>query len=146
MHTILHVLIPETVDSPQLQDVVHAILEPHRLKHDDTIQPDWKFDYLCLPEPTLNCAATEAELPVELQTEYAGRISKAHRLRSDVSAGAIVTPSGKWHDLFDFGYRCTTDRQYIASNGTALREWKSLYHRILHEFPDSWVIELDAHS
>ena len=143
MKTPLHILLPASTTLHGLQDAMNALLEPHRLKHDDTIQPNWKFDYLCLFDATLNCSETDAELPPELHSDFAGYISKVARLRSDVLAGAVLTPDGRWHDEFDFG---TSFRNDAATNAVAMEKWTQHYWQLMRDHSDCWVIETWAHS
>jgi hypothetical protein len=125
-----------------IQDAMEALLAPHRLKNEDTIQPNWRFDYLCLFDATLNCAETDAQLPIEMH-DYVGYISRVDRLRADVSAGAVVTPDGDWHDIHDFGYRMMND---VVSNDGAQQKWDTCYRNLLQRNPHCWVVETWAHS
>ncbi|QDT94830.1 hypothetical protein [Gimesia aquarii] len=142
MKTHLHVLVPTSTTLLGIVDAMEAILAPYRLKHDDTSQPNWQFDYLCLFEATLRCDETDAELPSEMH-HYAGYISRVDRLRADVSAAAIVTPDGVWHDIHDFGYSMMNAAE---SNAAAQKKWSSYYRQLLENNPDCWVIETWAHS
>ncbi|WP_141631582.1 hypothetical protein [Rhodopirellula baltica] len=125
-------------------DAVNELLEPHRLKHDDVERhPEWRFDYLCRFDSTLNCAETDAELPRDMHTDYAGCLSRADRLRPDVSAGALVTPDGHWHDSFDFGFRMMNDDE---ANAAANEKWDKHYWQLMREHSGCWVLETWAHS
>lgn len=143
MKTLLYVFVPESVGPFELADTVEALLEPFRLKHEDTIQPHWRFDYLCEFEPTLNCAATDAELPPQIRSEYAGHITRLSRLSSDALPGAVVTTHGEWHDLSDFGYRMMNDE---SANASARQNWRQHFWGLVDESPNCWVIETWAHS
>ena len=144
MKTLLYVLLPASTDAFDLEDAFYALLKPYHLdQSSDEIQPDWKYDYLCLFDPTLNCPETEAELPCEVGSLYRGTISKVSRLRTDARASALVTPDGTWHDVSDFGWTLLGDP---AVNEVAIQEWQSYYSKRLQENFDCWVIETWAHS
>jgi len=143
MKTQLHILVPTSTTLHGIADAIETLLAPHRLNHDDTIQPNWRFDYLCLFDATLNCSETDAELPHELRHDLAGYISRVDRLRPDASAGALVTPDGAWHDCHDFGFRMMND---AASNDTAIKKWNNYYWQLVRDNPDCWVVETWAHS
>lgn len=144
MKTLLHVLVPGSKTLHGVWDAVDDLLERHRLKHDDVERyPHWRFDYLCRFEATLNCCETNAELPREMYTDYAGYVSRADRLRPDVSAGAVVTPDGEWHDSFDFGFRMKNDD---ATNAAALEAWNKHYWQLMRDHADCWVMETWVHS
>jgi len=143
MKTQLHILVPTSTTLHGISDAVEALLAVHRLKDDDTIQPNWHFDYLCLFDATLNCIETDAELPHELHPDLAGYISRVDRLRPDASAGALVTPDGTWHDCNDFGFRMMNDD---AANDAAIKQWTNYYWQLMRDNPDCWVVETWAHS
>ncbi|WP_442505696.1 hypothetical protein SH528x_004496 [Novipirellula sp. SH528] len=107
------------------------------------MQPNWRFDYLCLFDSTLNCAETDLELRESIHNDYAGYVSRVHRLDPCASAGAVVTPDGQWHDLSDFGYRLMNDAD---SNAEPLERWHEHYWKLMRDNPDCWVIETWAHS
>lgn len=140
--TRLHVLVPASTTLHGLAAAVDELLEPHR-KHDGESDRNRRFDYLCRFDSTLNCRETNAELPRDMYADYAGYISRADRLRSDVSAGAVVTPDGHWHDSCDFGFRMTSDGE---SNADALEEWSKHYRQLMRDHFDCWVLETWAHS
>ncbi|MEM8667715.1 MAG: hypothetical protein AAGG48_09385 [Planctomycetota bacterium] len=139
MKTHLHILVPTSTTLFGIQDAMEALLAPHRLRHDDSIQPNWRFDYLCLFDAS---AETDAELPREM-FDYAGYISRVERLRADVSAGAMITPDGVWHDVHDFGYRIMN---VLESNSVPQQKWGRHYRQLLKHNPDCWIIETWAHS
>ncbi|WP_417387133.1 hypothetical protein [Gimesia sp.] len=146
MKTHLHVLVPASTTLSGIVDAMNALLAPHRLKDDDTIQPNWRFDYLCLFDATLCCEETDAELPAEMH-DYRGYVSRVDRLRNDisndVSVGAVVTPDGVWHDIDDFGHRMMNPAEL---NEAALKKWSRYYWKLLEDNPDCWVIETWTHS
>ncbi len=131
MKTQLHVLVPASTNPLQLQDAVQTLPALHRQAHNDTIQPNWRSDYLCLFDPTLNCAETDAELPYEIRDDFASYISRVHRLRLDAIAGAVVTPDGRWHDMHDFGYRMMNDAESNAAAETVSRTPSASIRRTL---------------
>ena len=143
MKTHLYVLVPTSTTLHGVEDAMQALLAPHRLKHDDTIQPNWRFDYLCRFDATLNCPETDAELPREMYHDYAGYISRVDRLREDVSVGAVVTPDGEWHDIGDFGYRIINTPK---SNAAATEKWDRHFRELMKHNSECWVIEAWAHS
>lgn len=143
MKTLLYVFVPESTGPFELEDTLYEILEPFRLKQDDTIQPHWHFDYLCWFEPTLNCAATDAELPPQLHHNYAGHITRLSRLSPDALPGAVVTTDGQWHDLSDFGFRLMNDAK---ANAIAEQNWRQCFWDLVDQSPNCWVIETWAHS
>lgn len=144
MKTQLHVLVPGSITLLGIGDAVNKLLEPHRLKHDDIERnPDWRFDYLCRFDSTLNCAETNSELPRDMFTDYAGYVSRADRLRPDVSAGALVTPDGHWHDSSDVGFRLMNNAE---TNAAAIEKWDKRYWQLMREHSDCWVVETWAHS
>lgn len=128
----------------QLDDAMRAVMEPYHLDQTlDEIQPNWKWDYLCRFEPTLNCQETNLELPLDLQADLTGHVSKAYRLPSNAIPGAVLTPDGVWHDQFDFGWRLMNDSD---SNADADREWRNYFRGVINRHGDCWVLETWAHS
>ena len=75
--------------------------------------------------------------------DNAGYVSRVDRLRDDVSASAVVTPDGEWHDIHDFGYRMMNDTD---ANADAQERWNKHFRRLLEEHPNCWAIERWAHS
>lgn len=143
MKTLLYVFVPESTEPLMLNDAVDTLLEPHRLKDEDNIQDDWRFDYLCRFEPTLNCSETDAELPREIHDAYAGYVSRLSRIKRDSLPGAVITPNGQWHDLYDFGFRMLNDER---SNTIAKQKWQHRFWELVKQSPDCWVIETWVHS
>ncbi|MFN0019379.1 MAG: hypothetical protein ACKVP0_14030 [Pirellulaceae bacterium] len=144
MKTHVFVLLPASISALELEDAFYNLLKPHHLDQSgDESQPDWKYDYLCLFDATLNCEQTEGELPEEVRDLYHGTISKAARLRPDATAGALVTPEGVWHDIWSFGWRASGNPE---ANKSAMEKWNEHCSKLLRENADCWVLETWAHS
>lgn len=145
MKTHVLVLVPYEVTGTELSDAVAHILEAHREVETEGALKRGKFDYLVGAfEKSLNDPIAEGRLPITERMEWSGNVCDKHRVPRDLVPGALVTLDGKWHDLFDFGWRMAGESS--SANEAAFARWTVQYQALLAAAPDCWVVELWAHS
>ena len=144
MKTQVFILIPYDVPPAEFHDFEDLLLESHRTGEDDPPRVG-HFDYLVGPlRKSLNDPVAAGRLPPSVRRAYSGNICERANLPEGVVPGALVTPDGSWHDLFDFGWRMVNESS--EANLEAFAQWTAHYRELIATYEDCWVVELWAHS
>lgn len=144
MKTKVLILTPTTVQPERISIYIQGQLAPYR-RVADSPSPNERFDYLVGPlEDSFADAVTESRLPESVRQEFAGNICEVARLPDKVTAGALITPDGVWHDLADCGWKM--NREPSRANQQALSQWEATEREYLQAHSKGWVVAIWAHS
>lgn len=141
MHSITFVLL-----RPPFDDVLAAataLLRQHVL-NEEAYQPSWRLDYWTTGDGRIADPETAAALDLTGDEDLGRNVCFVARLDGRCTPSAIVTPDGRWHDLFDFGWRFSPVE--TPENRAAWEQWTARVAEILTANADCLAIELDTHS
>ena len=141
MHTTTYVLLRPPFDD--LSAAIDRLLEPHRV-NEESHEPGWRYDYWTIGDGELADAETEAAIGLAEDDDHRGNVRFVARLEGKSTPGAIVTPDGAWHDLFDFGWKFR-ERETPAGKA-AYEQWCAHAEKLLAAHRDCLAVEIDTHS
>ena len=123
-------------------DYPRRTLEPYRLNGEIR---DLRCDcYAVRPEIPFDDPRAAGRLPPALREDYAGAICDIENLPRDPVPPSLVTLSGEWFDLEDFGWGYLKGDS--EENQVALRRWKAQYRELIAEARLCCVVSLLVHS
>lgn len=141
MHTRTIVLLPP--GAKNLWQVGADLLQLHRVDWDDDSKPS-RIDYWAVGHGSIADEFTATALGVVGDPDLARNVCFVSRLRPEFEPGAMVTPDGRWYDLFDHGWRFVDGDS--PANRTAAAAWAAQVQDLLRIHADCVAVEFDTHS
>jgi hypothetical protein len=142
MHSVTFILLRPPFSD--LTDRIMAVIEPHRMD-DESYDPSRHFDYWTAGDgDNINDPETEAAIGLAPDDMHHDNVCFVSRLEGRRTPGAIVTPEGDWHDLYDHGWKF---RERETPQGIAAYErWSAHAAELFAANQDCLVVEIDTHS
>jgi hypothetical protein len=122
---------------------IDALIQRYRLNEID-YDPSWRYDYWTVGDGNIADPETAAALGLTGDEDYGSNVCFVSRIGGRGTPGNIVTPDGRWHGLFDFGWKFR--ERDLPVGQEAYARWCAHAAEVLAAHQDCVAVEIDTHS